>query len=131
MYKGNKTIAIVRESYGMWERRAPLSPIHVQSLVESGFKVLVQPCTRRIFTDNEYRSVGSIISESIEEASVIIGVKKISADIIEGKSYMFFSHVIKAQPSNMPMLDQFLDVKARLFDYECITKGWYTTIFSK
>ena len=37
------------------------------------------------------------------------------------KSYMFFSHVIKGQPANMPLLQTILDKKIRLFDYECIT----------
>ena len=35
---------------------------------------------------------------------------------------MFFSHVIKAQPKSMPLLDTIINNKARLFDYECITK---------
>jgi alpha-aminoadipic semialdehyde synthase len=39
------------------------------------------------------------------------------------RNYLFFSHVIKAQPGNMPMLDHINDTQCRLFDYECITKG--------
>jgi alpha-aminoadipic semialdehyde synthase len=38
------------------------------------------------------------------------------------KSYLFFSHVIKAQPANLPLLDKILDHKCRLIDYECITE---------
>ena len=34
---------------------------------------------------------------------------------------MFFSHVIKAQHENMPMLDSILEKKIRLIDYEKIT----------
>jgi hypothetical protein len=34
-----------------------------------------------------------------------------------------YSHVIKAQPQNMAMLDKILKQKMRLFDYECITQG--------
>jgi hypothetical protein len=48
MYPGNKTLGMVREEYGMWERRAPLSPEHVKQLVSSGYKVLVQPCARYV-----------------------------------------------------------------------------------
>lgn len=52
-----------------------------------------------------------------------IGVKQFPiSGIQEGKSYLFFSHVIKAQPKNMPLLDHILERKARLFDYECITR---------
>lgn len=38
-----------------------------------------------------------------------------------GKSYFFFSHVIKAQPYNMPLLDKILESQIQLFDYEKIT----------
>ena len=36
---------------------------------------------------------------------------------------MFFSHVIKGQPENMPLLQKLLDSNIRFFDYECITQG--------
>jgi alpha-aminoadipic semialdehyde synthase len=41
--------------------------------------------------------------------------------LIADKSYMFFSHTIKAQPYSMPLLDTILDKNIRLYDYECIT----------
>ena len=45
-------------AYGMWERRAPLGPEHVRELTKQGIKVLVQPCKRRIFIDEEYKNAG-------------------------------------------------------------------------
>ena len=36
---------------------------------------------------------------------------------------MFFSHVIKAQPENMELLDTINEKNIRLIDYECITKS--------
>lgn len=44
------TIAIRREDINVWERRAPLSPVHVRQLVRQGFRVLVQPSNRRVFS---------------------------------------------------------------------------------
>ena len=35
-------------------------------------------------------------------------------------TYMFFSHTIKGQKDNMPLLDKLLEKKATLVDYECI-----------
>jgi alpha-aminoadipic semialdehyde synthase len=85
---------------------------------------LVQPCTKRIFTNKEFAAAGAVIQEDLSDACLVIGVKQMPIDFIEGdKNYMFFSHVIKAQPKNMPLLDRILEKKARLFDYECITKG--------
>ena len=54
----------------------------------------------------EYANAGAVIQESISEASVILGVKQIPIDLLEPeKTYVFFSHTIKAQEANMPLLD--------------------------
>ena len=37
--KQQKTLAIYREEYNVWERRAPLTPAHVQTLTREGVKV--------------------------------------------------------------------------------------------
>ena len=42
-------------------------------------------------------------------------------DLLPERSYVFFSHVIKAQPENMELLDSILENNIRLFDYETIT----------
>jgi hypothetical protein len=40
------------------------------------------------------------------------GVKQVPAhELIEGKTYMFFSHTIKGQEANMPLLQACLDKK--------------------
>jgi alpha-aminoadipic semialdehyde synthase len=38
-----------------------------------------------------------------------------------GRTYVYFAHVIKGQPYNMPMLQRLLDVGATLIDYEKVT----------
>jgi hypothetical protein len=41
---------------------------------------------------------------------LILGVKEVPGDqLLADKTYMFFSHTIKAQPYNMPMLDIILN----------------------
>jgi alpha-aminoadipic semialdehyde synthase len=124
-YAGNKILGMVREQHGMWERRAPLTPPQVTQFLKDlpGSKVLVQPCTRRVFTNDQYAAAGATITEDISSASFILGVKQVKAELlIPNKSYMFFSHTIKAQSYSMPLLDTILEKKVRLFDYECITK---------
>lgn len=62
-----------------------------------------------------------MIREDISDADVIFGVKQIPIDaLIPGKTYCFFSHTIKAQESNMSLLDAILEKKIRLIDYEKI-----------
>lgn len=46
-----RCIGIVREVYNKWERRAPLTPIHVQQLTQQGIRVVVQPSTRCVAVD--------------------------------------------------------------------------------
>lgn len=46
----------------------------------------------------------------MSEASVIIGVKQVPIDsLMRDKTYAFFSHTIKAQADNMPLLDAILE----------------------
>ena len=69
----NNVLAIRREESSVWERRAPINPNHVESLVRKGVKVLVQPSTRRAYSMPEYERAGAVITDEIEEAGVIIG----------------------------------------------------------
>ncbi|KAH3892671.1 hypothetical protein DPMN_016794, partial [Dreissena polymorpha] len=119
MISSKGTLAIRRETINVWERRAPLSPSQVASLVKQGFKVIVQPSNRRAYNMQEYSDRGATIQEDISEASVVIGVKNIPEDLlIPDKTYCFFSHTIKAQKDNMPLLDAILEKNVRLIDYE-------------
>lgn len=44
-------------------------------------------------------------------------------NLIENKTYFMFSHIIKAQGYNMPLLDKFLEKKVRIVDFECIREN--------
>jgi len=116
-----KTIGIVRETKNKWERRVPLNPQAVHKLIQKGFGVIVQPSETRIYKDKEYRSVGAKLSSDLSECDFIIGVKEIPMDeLIPEKPHLFFSHTIKGQDYNMPLLQQILNDKITLFDYEKI-----------
>jgi len=117
-----KTIAIRHEDKYKMERRAALAPMHVKQLVELGLEVLVESSEKRVFADEEYRNVGATISTDISKASLIIGVKEMPLDYFEAnKTYVFFSHTIKGQEYNMPLLQNMIDHKINLFEYEKIT----------
>ncbi|RLO07562.1 hypothetical protein DYB28_000243 [Aphanomyces astaci] len=119
-----KCVGVVREVYNKWERRAPVTPAHVHELVQAGIEVRVQPSTQRIFTDDQYVSAGANVTDDLSPANVIVGVKQVPiANLLPNKTYMFFSHTIKAQPENMKLLDAILAKRIRMIDYECITQG--------
>jgi len=71
-----RTIGLLAETYSKWERRAALTPTHVQQLVRNGTSVLVQPSTRRVYPDHEYHAAGATITPDLSTASAILGVKQ-------------------------------------------------------
>lgn len=104
-----------------WERRTPLIPSDVAKLTKQGVRVLVQPSTMRIYKDVEFKQAGAELVEDVSSANTIFGVKEFPIEnLLPDKSYMIFSHTIKAQPYNMPFLDACIGQKVRLFDYETI-----------
>lgn len=113
------SICIRHEDKYVMERRVPVVPAHVKKLVNNGIEVEVVTSPKRVFKDEEYRTAGATIVEKPDRADVIFGVKEIPMDFFEkNKSYIFFSHVIKGQPYNMPMLKKMMELKCHLIDYE-------------
>lgn len=117
-----KVIGIRREDKNEWERRVPLVPKDVKELKEKyGIKAIVQPSTLRVFPDQEYIDAGAEINEDLGKASVILAVKEIPKELFEkDKTYVFFSHTIKGQDYNMPMLKKMMELNCNLVDYERI-----------
>ncbi len=116
------TIGIRREDKSIWERRVPLVPEDVARLVGEGVHIVVQPSTTRIFADHDFRTAGAILSEDLAACDVILGIKEIPLPLIQpSKTYMLFSHTIKGQPANMPMLRSLLERGCSLLDHELVT----------
>ncbi|MFW5741409.1 MAG: bifunctional lysine ketoglutarate reductase /saccharopine dehydrogenase family protein [Myxococcota bacterium] len=115
-------IGIRREDKNHWERRAPLTPDHVAELVhEHRLEVIVQPSGRRAFPDRAYAAAGARLDKDLSACPIVLGVKEVPRDKLESKrAYLYFSHVIKGQPQNMPMLQRVLEQRCTLIDYELI-----------
>jgi saccharopine dehydrogenase (NAD+, L-lysine forming) len=114
-------IGIRREDKSRWEARVPLTPADVRELSGQGVRFQVQTSPIRTFTDATYRDAGVEVVEELNACQVIIGVKEIPVRwLAPDKAYMFFSHTIKGQPANMPMLRRILDLGCTLIDYERI-----------
>ncbi len=115
-------LGIRREDKNRWERRVPIIPKHVQELKKKyGIKTIVQPSNIRIFSDKEYMDVDAQVQNNLSPSSIIFAVKEIPFNLFEpGKTYVFFSHTIKGQKHNMPMLKKMMDLGCTLIDYEKI-----------
>ena len=117
------SVGIRHEDKYLMERRAPLTPSHLEKLIRRhGLSFTVQSSPKRVFPDSEYVNAGCKVSDDLKDCPVIFGVKEIPEAAFEpGKTYIFFSHVIKGQPYNMPMLQKMIDLGCNLIDYERIT----------
>jgi len=115
-------IGIRREDKNRWERRVPLTPKDVGRLVrEEGLDIVLQPSSIRTYKDADYAAVGARIDEDLSDADIVLAVKEIPLDLLmPGRTYVYFSHVIKGQSYNMAMLQRLLDLECTLIDYERI-----------
>jgi alpha-aminoadipic semialdehyde synthase len=115
-------IGIRREDKNEWERRVPLTPTDLIALRERhGLHAIVQASPIRAYTDTEYRRAGIDIAESTDDAELVFAIKEIPTELLRPNTrYVFFSHVIKGQTGNMPMLRRLLDLNCTLIDYERI-----------
>lgn len=128
-------IGIRREDKNKWERRVPLTPEHVRELIQDhSIEIWLQPSPIRIFPDEEYIKAGAKIEEDLSLCPVVFGVKEMPLHFfLPNKTYVFFSHVIKGQAYNMPMLKRMLELRCQLIDYEKVTdeKGGRLIFFGK
>ena len=118
------TLGIIREGKQPPDRRVPLTPANCSELLAkfTGLNIVVQSSTIRGYTDEEYQDAGIRVQENMRECDVLMGVKEVPIDqLIPGKKYFFFSHTIKEQPYNKKLLQQVLEDKIQLIDYECLT----------
>ena len=117
------TIGLRHEDKSPWERRVPITPQDAKDLqADAGLEVIAQSSDLRVFKDEEYTQAGVGVEETLKSASTILGVKEIPLKAFEpGKTYVFFAHVIKGQPYNMPMLKKMMALGCNLIDYEKVT----------
>jgi len=115
-------IGIIREGKTPPDSRVPLTPQQCKQLVDRGIDLKVQPSPGRCFSDADYKSAGITIAENLEDRDILLGVKEVPIDqLIDNKTYFFFSHTIKEQAYNQPLLKAVIDKNIRLIDYEVLT----------
>ena len=128
------TLAVLREAR-IDENRTPLSPAQVSIILNkfSNIKIIVQPSNRRCFKDEDYQKAGAQITDDLSSANIIFGVKEVDISaLIEGKTYLFFSHTSKVSQYigqtlkddaiiyKKELLKEVIKKKITLIDYENI-----------
>ncbi|MFW6422076.1 MAG: bifunctional lysine ketoglutarate reductase /saccharopine dehydrogenase family protein [Candidatus Bipolaricaulota bacterium] len=119
----SKNIGIKKEKKNKWEKRTPLVPSHVAELSKKfGIGTVVESSSIRVFEDEEYENAGAEVVDELSDAPVVFAIKEIDkAEFEPNSTYLFFSHTIKGQEYNMPMLKALMDKGCQLIDYETIT----------
>ena len=108
---GNLKIGVIKEGKVPQDTRVPLIPKHLKKLKQeiSELEVAVQPSDIRCYVDSEYTEQDIPLSSDLNDCDVLLGVKEVPIDqLIEGKTYLFFSHTIKEQPYNRKLLQAIL-----------------------
>lgn len=117
------TIGLLREGKVPPDKRVPLTPQQAVEIQQRfpNVSVIVQSSLLRAYRDEEYIEEGISVKEDVSGCDILMGVKEVPiTELLEGKTYLFFSHTIKKQPYNRKLLQAILEKQIRLIDYEAI-----------
>lgn len=116
-------LGIIREGKTPPDKRVPFTPLQTQE-IQQRFPDVTITCQHsevRCYKDSEYSELGSQIFSSVSHCDILMGIKEVPVEnLLEGKTYLFFSHTIKKQPYNRKLLQEILKKKIRMIDYEAL-----------
>jgi saccharopine dehydrogenase (NAD+, L-lysine forming) len=116
-------IGLIREGKTPADNRVALTPAQCKWILKNSSEVSIvaQTSPHRCFSDREYSAVGVTVKEDMSGCDILLGIKEVPIEeLIEGKTYLFFSHTKKKQAWNQPLFKAILDKKITLIDYECL-----------
>lgn len=127
----NKIILYIRNEENINEFRIPLVPKDARILLENNKNIsykeiiiYVQSSDTRIYTDDEYKLAGCIITSDAWydhkfSNALIIGLKEVKdLDKLSIHTHIFFSHSYKNQIGSNVILKAFYDSLSTIYDFE-------------
>lgn len=129
-------LGLIRERKNPPDRRVAFLPSQCVEIQDAHPEIefIVEPSQVRCVPDSEYQALGIVLTDRMMEADVLFGIKEIPpSELIEGKTYFFFSHTIKKQAHNQKLLQEALRKRITLIDYECLLNksGMRTVAFGR
>lgn len=121
---GKIKIALIKEGKVPKDKRVALTPYQARQVMERFPEVdlVAQTSDIRCFTDQDYLNEGIQVVDTVDDCDILLGVKEVPIpNLIANKTYFFFSHTIKKQPYNQPLIREVISKKIRLIDYETLT----------
>ncbi len=117
-------IGIIREGKTPPDKRVPFTPAQCEEIIGMypEIELVIQPSKIRCFNDDEYKEAGIPMQSDLSDCDVLMGVKEVPIrNLMNDKTYFFFSHTIKQQPYNKDLMKSLLDKNIRMVDYETLT----------
>lgn len=117
-------IGILREEKSPPDKRVPLTPLICAELLRlyPNLEIHIQPSHIRCYSDEEYLAFGLTLKEDLSDCDLLMGIKEVPPQLlIPGKQYFFFSHTIKKQPHNRPLMKALIEKRIHMIDYETLT----------
>jgi saccharopine dehydrogenase (NAD+, L-lysine forming) len=116
-------IGLLREGKNPPDMRVAFTPHQAEEIQQRypDVKVVCQESEFRCFKDEEFKESGIDIVQDVRDCDILMGIKEVPINnLMDHKTYLFFSHTIKKQPYNRKLLKTILDKKIRLIDYEAL-----------
>lgn len=117
-------IGLIRERKNPPDTRVPFTPKQCVDVMNQypEVRIIVESSPDRCYSDAEYLAEGVDVVNDMSACDVLLGVKEVPIDnLIDGKTYFFFSHTKKLQAYNRSLMQAFIAKKIRMIDYECLT----------
>ncbi|MCB0402568.1 MAG: alanine dehydrogenase [Flavobacteriales bacterium] len=116
-------IGVIKEGKIPPDERVPLSPQQCAEInADFPVQVVVQKSNIRRFKDEEYQAAGVPVVDDVSDCDVLMGVKEVPvSELIDNKTYFYFSHTIKKQPYNRKLLLAMIEKNIAMVDYEALT----------
>ncbi len=116
-------IGLIKEGKLPADNRVALTPSQCKWINNhyQNITIVAQSSDSRCFKDAEYQKHGVEIVTDVLDCDVLIGIKEVPPNqLINGKSYFFFSHTKKKQAHNQSLLQTIIEKNCTLIDFECL-----------
>jgi saccharopine dehydrogenase (NAD+, L-lysine forming) len=116
-------LGLINEEKQPTDNRVALTPQQCQWIKQQypNIEIIAESSNNRCYTNAEYVKAGIEIVTDLSNCHIILGIKEVPYHkLIANKTYLFFSHTIKAQEYNKKLLQTILQKNITLIDYECL-----------
>lgn len=129
-------MGIIREGKTPPDRRVAFLPEQCSEIqyANPGLHFVVEHSEVRCVPDTQYQALDLDTHTDLQKCDVLFGIKEVPvSQLIENKTYFFFSHTIKKQAHNRKLLQEILKKNITLVDYECLVDetGQRTVAFGR